>query len=107
MFNFCPHCGKSIGQEMIPGQLVKCRSCGKPVGTVGGSVTVTGGTVVTKKPQQLDATEEKIRQGLAGKCPLCQQVVDLKEVRTKMTFVPHYRKGEKKICPQSGKVALG
>ena len=32
MYNFCPHCGKTIGQEQVPGKPTACKYCGKPIG---------------------------------------------------------------------------
>jgi hypothetical protein len=50
----------------------------------------------------IDGAEELIRQGKAARCPLCEQLVDIKTPAR--TFVPHYDKtGQKKICRNSGK----
>jgi hypothetical protein len=31
-FNFCPWCGRSIGQDQSPGKVVTCKHCGLPIG---------------------------------------------------------------------------
>ena len=34
MFPFCPHCGGSLDQQQIPGQMLVCAQCRKQVGVV-------------------------------------------------------------------------
>lgn len=100
MFNFCPHCSKPIGQEQVAGKVVNCRFCGKPIGTVG-AVAIEMGTVVTQR-QAVDQNEVLIQRGVAARCPLCQQVVEVKGSAAK-SFVPHFLKAERKMCRNSGK----
>ena len=102
MFNFCPHCGKMIGQEQTPGKVLLCKWCQKPIGKPS-SVSMDCGTVVTQRGA-VDLTQQAIGQGKAARCPRCQQVVELKASGTNKTFVPHYTVGEKRrICQGSGK----
>jgi DNA-directed RNA polymerase subunit RPC12/RpoP len=91
-FNFCPWCGRSIGQDQSPGKVVTCKHCGLPIGKPD-----------PPKKQVIDQTQQVIQSGSAARCPLCQQVVQVKASGTGRAFVPHYRGGEKKICPNSGK----
>ncbi len=99
MFNFCPHCGKSIGVAQTPGQVVNCRSCGKPVGTAH-QLAIDCGTVVTQRAP-VDQNEELIKKGVAARCPECSQVVELKG--SPKAFVPHFQKTVRKMCRMSGK----
>jgi DNA-directed RNA polymerase subunit RPC12/RpoP len=94
MFPFCPHCGRSLDQEQRPGQTVLCAHCGQQVG-VG---------PLPEKPAVVDQTEELLRRGVAARCPLCGQVVEVKARGTARTFVPHYAAGpQRRMCPNGGK----
>ena len=86
MYDFCPHCGQTIEQEEIAGQMLVCIHCNKPIGFV---------QELENAPAQ-DASP-------AARCPVCQQLVELKTVGVNRTLVPHYRAGTRKICPGSGK----
>jgi DNA-directed RNA polymerase subunit RPC12/RpoP len=91
MFDFCPHCGQTIEVEQVVGRMLVCGMCGKDVGFVGG---------VERRPQA--ESESRIQAGAAARCPLCDQVVEIKRA----SLVPHYRlDATKKICPGSGKPA--
>jgi hypothetical protein len=94
MFEFCPHCGQSAGPEQVPGQAVVCKHCGQQIGVV----------PLPTKPLVRDQTEELIRRGVAARCPVCQQVVELKGQGTARAFVPHFAaQGQRKMCAHSGK----
>ncbi len=99
MFEFCPHCGQSADPEQEPGQLVVCKHCGQQLGMV----------PLPRKPVVVDQTEELIRRGVAARCPVCQQVVEVRAQGTIKAFVPHFAaRGQRKLCPHSGKpVASG
>jgi hypothetical protein len=93
MFNFCPHCGGSIGQDHVEGQVLVCKHCGKRIGIVVSSVK-----------KVTDPVEELIRHGAAAYCPVCQQLVELKKQAGASTFVPHFGVSlQRRICPNSGK----
>jgi len=90
MFSFCPYCGQTIGgSEQVEGKMLVCPACGKTIGMV-----------AAPKKVIVDQTEELIRKGKAACCQVCHQVV---EVRAGGTLVPHHARGQKKICPGSGK----
>jgi len=90
MFSFCPHCGQTIGgSEQVEGKMLVCPACGKPIGMM-----------AAPKKVLVDQTDELIRKGTAARCQVCHQVV---EVRAGGTLVPHHARGQKKICPGSGK----
>jgi DNA-directed RNA polymerase subunit RPC12/RpoP len=93
MFEFCPHCGGSIDQEQVAGQVVDCQHCGKHIGVVAAPAP----TVV------VDQAEELIQAGTAARCPLCQQLVALKVRDGARSFVPHRGAGKQALCPTSGK----
>ena len=96
MFNFCPHCGAMIGQDQAAGQALKCRACGKPIGTV----------QADPAPKMVDLTEDAIRRGDAARCPLCGQAVELRKKGAVKSYVPHFGMAQpRKICPNSGKPA--
>ena len=86
MFSFCPHCGGAIEQEQIEGRMLVCVHCAKPIGLV-------------KK----DESEAPPVRETNPRCPVCQQLVDVRMSGTAKKFVPHYRAGERKICLGSGK----
>jgi DNA-directed RNA polymerase subunit RPC12/RpoP len=90
-YNYCPHCGASIGQNQTAAQTLNCQHCGKEIGIV----TPTG------KTAPVDPIEERIRQGSAARCAQCGQAVEVKGASK--TLVPHYAAGQKKMCPGSGK----
>lgn len=94
-YEFCHHCGSSINQQQVVGKMLVCSACKQEIGVPSGP------------PQKvmIDKNEELIKQGVAARCPLCQQVVETKGTGKK-TYVPHYSKGDKpRICPNSGKPA--
>jgi hypothetical protein len=94
MFEFCHHCGQTIGQEQVVGQTLVCKHCGGEIG------------VVKAPPRKIviDAREEWIRRGDAARCPLCQQIVELKKRGAARSYVPHRAvAGPSKMCPNSGK----
>ncbi len=96
MYSFCPHCGQSIGQDQKEGQLLVCRHCGRPIGVV----------AAAPRPVVVDQSERPIQQGTAARCPVCQQIVELKTAGSGRILVPHYGKSEpRRICPGSGKPA--
>jgi hypothetical protein len=93
MFSFCPHCGKSIGQEQIEGRLLVCKHCTREIGLV-----------ASGKGVMVNQADEIIRGGHAAPCPLCGQLVQVKASGTGKTFVPHYvTSPQRRICPGSGK----
>jgi hypothetical protein len=93
MFPFCPDCGAFLDQEQVPGQAVVCACCGQRVGIC----------PVPQQAQVVDPTEELIRSGAAARCPLCGQLVELRERTTGKVYVPHYAAGSQKMCPGGGK----
>ena len=66
MFEFCPHCGQTVEQEQIVGNMLVCQKCGKDIGFVG-AVQRSGVT----------ETEQRLPAGTAAACPNCQQIVEL------------------------------
>ena len=93
MFEFCPHCGQTIEQEEVQGQILLCIHCGKEIGLV---IESARATVLDMEPGA----------GKAARCGVCGQLVELKSAGGRRTFVPHYAAGQKKICAGSGK-AIG
>ena len=95
MFDFCQHCGQTIEQEQVAGGMLVCARCGKDIGFVG--------------PVQRAAvpdTDELIRAGTVGRCPVCAQAVKLKTTGESKALVPHYgASAPRKLCPGSGKQA--
>jgi hypothetical protein len=53
---------------------------------------------VTVQRASVSETDQRIQTGVAARCPVCQQVVDVKG----NTLVPHYGP-TRKVCPGSGK----
>lgn len=105
MYNFCPHCGKPIGQEQLPGKTTNCKHCGKPVGPA--VQTQVLGTVHTKRGP-VDQGAQLVQSGTAARCPLCNQLVELKGSGSLKSFVPHFvTGGPRKMCRNSGKPATG
>lgn len=94
MFDFCPHCGQTIGQQQTPGQVLMCMYCGKTIGTVS----------PPKEKVMVDRTDALIAGGTAARCPSCNQIVQVKVSGAVRSFVPHQTTGTpRKMCPQSGK----
>jgi hypothetical protein len=89
MFSFCPHCGGSVDQEQQPGHTIVCLHCRQPIGTVRGPDAAS----------VVDQSEELIRQGVAARCPLCGQLVELRA----KAFARHFAVGVRKLCAHSGK----
>jgi hypothetical protein len=89
MFSFCPHCGGSVDQEQQPGQSVVCIHCRQPIGSV----------PALAAPTVVDQSADLIRQGVAARCRLCGQLVELRD----KIFARHFAVGERKLCAQSGK----
>jgi DNA-directed RNA polymerase subunit RPC12/RpoP len=93
VYDFCPHCSQSIEQEQIAGRMLVCARCGKDIGFVG-----------AVQRAAVAETEELIRGGTVGRCPVCAQAVELKTTGVSRTFVPHYgASAPHKLCPGSGK----
>ncbi|MBY0524630.1 MAG: hypothetical protein K2R98_14600 [Gemmataceae bacterium] len=91
MIDFCIHCGRNIGNAPSPNGIITCQTCGKSF------------KLAPAAPKQMiDANEDLIRRGVAARCSLCQQVVEVKGTGAK-AFVPHFLKGERKMCRNSGK----
>jgi len=102
-YNFCPHCGKNLGQDQVAGRVIKCVHCGKEVGKLEmGSQIVTGGVVVNPAPV-IDRRQEPIKEGVAAQCRFCGQVVQTKGSGPAKAFVPHFEKGARKMCKSSGR----
>ena len=94
MYEFCPNCGNTLGQELKVGQVNLCKDCGKPLPPV----TAAAPKVV------IDQTDELLRSGTAARCPLCNQVVQLKTGAASKAYVPHMvTTPPRKMCPNSGK----
>lgn len=95
MYEFCPHCSQTIEQEQVAGRMLVCARCGKDIGFVGPVQRVA-----------VPETEELIRAGTVGRCPVCAQAVELKTTGESKAFVPHYGvSAPRKLCPGSGKQA--
>jgi DNA-directed RNA polymerase subunit RPC12/RpoP len=93
VYDFCPHCSQTIEQEQIAGRLLVCARCGKDIGFVG-----------ALQRAAVAETEELIRGGTVGRCPVCAQAVELKMTGASRTFVPHYgASATRKLCPGTGK----
>jgi hypothetical protein len=101
-FNFCPHCGKPVGQQQKPGTVVHCLSCGKEIGKVTVTPAISAGVVVSKR-QVVDRRDDPIKQGVAALCRKCGQTVETKGAGVQRSFVPHFQKGVRKMCPASGR----
>jgi hypothetical protein len=94
MFPFCPHCGGSLDQQQIPGQMLVCAQCRKQVGVV---------PMPTKKVV-VDQAEELVRRGVAARCPQCQQLVEVRASPAGTSLAPHLANATpRKMCPGSGK----
>jgi hypothetical protein len=88
MYPFCPHCGATLEAQHVASGAVVCGRCGKPIGAA----------------PPVDPAEELIRRGVAARCPLCRQLVEVRTRETGRTFVPHYEPGSQhKLCAASGK----
>jgi hypothetical protein len=78
--------------------MLTCQFCRKDIGVV----------PAPPPPKVIDAGAELIRKGTAARCPVCQQVVEVRSKGAARTFVPHYLKSEqRKICSNSGKPVPG
>jgi len=94
MFDFCHHCGNTIGQNQTVGQTLVCTSCGETIGVV----------TAPKPKVMIDGTQEAIASGAAAQCSLCSQAVQVKVSGGVRSFVPHFvTGGPRKMCPNSGK----
>jgi DNA-directed RNA polymerase subunit RPC12/RpoP len=93
VYEFCPHCSQALEQEQVAGRMLVCARCGKDIGFVG-----------AVQRAAVAETEELIRGGTVGRCPVCAQAVELKMTGESRTFVPHYGASPpRKLCPGSGK----
>ncbi len=93
MYPFCPHCGQTLEMDQVPGRMLVCEYCGKDIGFVGAAQRAAG-----------DESAELIRGGTVARCPVCQQLVEVKSSGPARTIAPHYGTIEKrKICPGSSK----
>jgi hypothetical protein len=101
-FNFCTHCGKPIGQDQSAGLATRCQHCGKPIGKLTVAPAISAGTVVTQG-QVIDRRDRPIQQGVAAHCRKCDQTVQTKGSGAERSFVPHFQKGVRKMCPASGR----
>ncbi len=91
MYDFCHHCGRTIGQDQQEGQVLTCRYCGETIG------------VVKKNPGEKKVVVQTPQN--AGKCPACSQLVQLKDSPGGKSLVPHFvTGGPRKMCPGSGKL---
>lgn len=96
MFEFCPHCGNSIGgQNQVIGQMLICQYCNKEIGIVQGA----------PEKLTLDRTKELIQSGKAARCPVCAKLVDVKVSGGMRSLVPHFLQEKRKLCTGSGKPA--
>ena len=94
MFDFCPHCGESIGQEQRPGQTIICRKCQKTIGTI-----PTPQPVIV-----VHQADELIQRGVAARCPVCGQLIEVKAAAGVRSLIPHFgTAGDRKLCPGAGK----
>jgi hypothetical protein len=97
MYEFCHHCGKTIGgQDQVIGKMLTCKFCGKDIG------------IPQAAPQKVivNQADQLVQQQKAAVCPLCQQLVELKPSGAKRAIVPHFGKSQpRKMCPNSGKPA--
>jgi hypothetical protein len=95
MFDFCPHCGNTLGgQDQVAGHMVVCRTCGKDIGIVSNP----------SEKVLIDQAAEIIQSGTAARCPVCNQLVQIKTTGTGRSLVPHAGAGGKpRMCPGGGK----
>lgn len=94
MYSFCPHCGLSIDQQQTAGKMLTCIHCKKDIGLI---------TVRKQEQEVIDQTEQLLKGGDVARCPLCQQIVQIKKSPT-TSFATHFTvSGPRKVCPQSGK----
>ena len=101
MYNFCPHCGKPVGQEQLPGKTTNCKHCGKPIGPAVQAQTL--GVVHTQRAPVQQAAQ-LMQSGAAAQCPYCNQLVELKGSGPQKSYVPHFTTGSpRKMCRNSGK----
>jgi hypothetical protein len=93
VYEFCPHCSQTIEQEQVAGRMLVCARCGKDIGFVG-----------AVQRAAVAETEDLIRGGTVGRCPVCAQAVELKTTGESKAFVPHYNaSAPRRLCPGSGK----
>jgi DNA-directed RNA polymerase subunit RPC12/RpoP len=93
MFPFCPHCGRSLDQPQIPGQMAVCAHCGQQVGVV----------PLPAAPKVVDQAEELIRSGTAARCPHCAQLVEVKAQEAVRSLARHFAPATpRRLCPGSG-----
>jgi len=105
-FNFCPNCGKTVGQAQKPGQQVVCQNCGRVVGKAAVvSAAIEAAPVHTvRQATGPDPNQELIKKGAAAHCRFCNQVVECRGTGEAKAFVPHYGPGPgRKICKSSGR----
>jgi hypothetical protein len=95
MHSRCPHCGQVTEHNLPEGNVLICGHCDRPF-----HVAPAPPGAVTSAAAGL------IRSGAAAPCPVCGQLVELREGQGTRTFVPHYAAGQRKICPHSGKPAV-
>jgi hypothetical protein len=88
MAEFCPHCGE-IGGLVRKEQTLFCARCGKQAGVI-----------APVERQVVNEVDERIRQGTAARCSVCQQLVELRGD----ALARHWSPGvARKLCPGSGK----
>jgi DNA-directed RNA polymerase subunit RPC12/RpoP len=96
MIDFCIECGHNLGNAPAPDGTIKCQHCGKTFRSA----------PAPQQKQIIDQNEVLIKQGKAARCPLCQQVVEVRGSGAK-SYVPHFLKTERKMCKNSGKPVTG
>ncbi len=105
MYNFCPHCGKPVGQEQTPGKQTLCKHCGKAIGPVVQAQTL--GVVHTQRAP-VNQAAQLLQSGTVAQCPYCNQLVQLKGSGPQRSYVPHFTtSGPRKMCRNSGKPVEG
>jgi predicted RNA-binding Zn-ribbon protein involved in translation (DUF1610 family) len=94
VFSFCPHCGRTTGQEQLPGHKLVCEHCGKVIGIVTAPAEVV-----------IDQAEELIERGTAARCPVCGQLVEVRVSENSVRkYAPHLATaGPRKMCPNTGR----
>jgi hypothetical protein len=94
MFAFCPHCGMTLEQEQAEGQSLVCRYCREQIGSVRSAPPVV----------VVDEADRLIQNRSAARCPVCQQLVEVRGSGQVLTIARHFAgTTPRKLCAGGGK----